>query len=352
MRKGRKGLLRVGGTGTGRTAQFFECFDCLLTLLAQVRVDRMLGLRLAMLGAEAPPALRHPTRGGRHDTIAITVQQGGHRVRVRLGEGGVRVAHGRGAPGDPLHASPRELLQIILTIEGTISHQRGGAGGRLHLRNGCLDDLAELGPITALAAQWWHAHGKPRVRLDHSGQHDWLAVGPMLPTIAARAVHDLCVGGIVAVVAAIDMATGAIEMREARDTPQTLGGRGRNETVECGNAIIIARISRPAEGVIMEMLRFDHQGGQESRGRFVLEQPLHPRAVLVHTAEAVQDHGFDGIARGHDPRCWLVSGRAVHDLTYAEGIEHTRDKAPMVEELTPIGVWHGVLLSRGDSTDP
>jgi hypothetical protein len=31
--KGRKGLLRVGGTGQGRTAEFFERFDFLRTVL-------------------------------------------------------------------------------------------------------------------------------------------------------------------------------------------------------------------------------------------------------------------------------------------------------------------------------
>jgi hypothetical protein len=42
--------------------------------------------------------------------------------------------------------------------------------------------------------------------------------------------------------AAIDMEAGAIEMRKARGKAQTLGSRGRNETIEGGDAVIIERI--------------------------------------------------------------------------------------------------------------
>ena len=66
--------------------------------------------------------------------------------------------------------------------------------------------------------------------------------GPMIPTIAARPGHDLFVGGMVAVVAALNRETGALARRDARDKPQTLGGRGRNETVEFGDAIIRERL--------------------------------------------------------------------------------------------------------------
>ena len=102
----------------------------------------------------------------------------------------------------------------------------------------------------------------------------------------------------------------------------------------------------------MAMRGFDQPGCQESRGRCVRETPRDQRAWLVHTAEAVEHHRLHGIARGHDPRVWLVSGGPIHDLTHAECIEPTRDQAYMVEELTPIGGWHGLLLSRGDAPNP
>ena len=195
-----------------------------------------------MLGEDEEPALRHPTIGRRQDAIAIAVQQRGHGRRVSLGEGGLRFAQGRWNPCDPFHASPRELLQIILMIEGTIGHQIGGAVARVQLRDVRLDNLAELWRITAIAAQRFHEHGNPRLMLDHQGQHDLIEVGPMIPNIAAREVHDLFVGGVVAVIAAIDMEAGAIEMHKARGKAQPLGSRGRNETLECGDAIRIERI--------------------------------------------------------------------------------------------------------------
>jgi hypothetical protein len=73
------------------------------------------------------------------------------------------------------------------------------------------DDLAAFWRLTAIAAQWFHEHGNPRLRLDHQGQHALIEVAPMIPTLAARDVHDLCGGGVVAVVATIDIEAGAIE---------------------------------------------------------------------------------------------------------------------------------------------
>ena len=75
----------------------------------------------------------------------------------------------------------------------------------------------------------------------------------------------------------------------------------------------------------MEMLGFDQQGRQESRERFILEKPRHEIELLVHKAEAVEHHSCDGVARGHNPRFWLVSSGTVNDLTNAEFIEHSRE---------------------------
>ena len=107
-------------------------------------------------------------------------------------------------------------------------------------------------------------------------------------------------------------------------------GRGRHEAREGGDVIGIERIQGTAQRLIIEMVGCDQHGCSESRYRCIREQPRDQRKLLVHQAEAVEDHRFDGIARGHDPRLWMVSGRAVNDLTYAEFIEHTRDKAQMV----------------------
>jgi hypothetical protein len=69
--------------------------------------------------------------------------------------------------------------------------------------------------------------------------------------------------------------------------------------------------------------------------------------LLVPNAEAVEAQCFHSIARGHDPRFWLVSGGSVHDLANAECIAPRRNTAQMVSDLTPVGMWHGVLRSRG-----
>jgi hypothetical protein len=97
----------------------------------------------------------------------------------------------------------------------------------------------------------------------------------------------------------------------------------------------------------MEMVGFDQHGCSESRYRLIREQPRDQRKLLVHQAEAVEDHRFHRIARGHDPRVWLVSGGSVNDPAHAECIEHRRNKAQMVYELPPGGMGHGVLLARG-----
>jgi hypothetical protein len=78
-----------------------------------------------------------------------------------------------------------------------------------------------------------------------------MEVGPVIPTIAARAVHDVFVGGVVAVLAAIDMEARAIERRQARRTAQPLGRRGRHAPLEGRNVIRIERISRPTKGIII-----------------------------------------------------------------------------------------------------
>ena len=101
----------------------------------------------------------------------------------------------------------------------------------------------------------------------------------------------------------------------------------------------------------MERCGVDQPGRQESRARCIREKPRHEIEWLVHTAEAVEHHRFDGVARAHHPRVWIVWGRSVHDLTDAECIEPARDKAKMIEDLTPIKVWPGVLLPKGDATD-
>ena len=117
------------------------------------------------------------------------------------------------------------------------------------------DDLAARWRITAMAAQRAHAHANPRLRRDHQFQYDVMEVGPMIPTIAARAVHDLSAGGMVAVRAAMDRCAGSIDRHQARGKAQTLGSRGHHETIEFGDAIIIERLESQAERISMKRRR-------------------------------------------------------------------------------------------------
>ena len=86
----------------------------------------------------------------------------------------------------------------------------------------------------------------------------------MIPTIALGNVHDLFVGGLIAVIAAIDMETRRIEMGERWRQPQTRGRRGGNEAIECGQPSLVQRIKGAPEGVIIEMTRLN-AGGNEAR---------------------------------------------------------------------------------------
>jgi hypothetical protein len=47
-----------------------------------------------------------------------------------------------------------------------------------------------------------------------------------------------------------------------------------------------------------------------------------------------------------------VPGGAVHDHAHAACLDHRRNTAQMVEDVTPVGMGPGVLLSRGAGDRP
>jgi hypothetical protein len=79
-------------------------------------------------------------------------------------------------------------------------------------------------------------------------------VRAMIAAITLGDVHDVFQGRSVTIIAAIDMEARRVEMHIRRTQSQTLGGRGRNETVEFGHSIGIERIQGPTEGVIIELV--------------------------------------------------------------------------------------------------
>jgi hypothetical protein len=206
--------------------------------------------------------------------------------------------------------------------------------------------VAARGRRTALAAQRLQAHGHPRVMRAQHGQQDVRAVGPRLPTSAARAGPDWCVGGVVAVLAAIDLAAGALERRQARGKAPLPGRRGRHETIAGGDARSIARIEPPPERLIMQRRGVTHAGRQASSGRGILEPPRPQGEWLVHTAEAVADQRVDGMAGGDEAHLRGVLGRVVHDGADATGVTPACDEAQMIQAVAAVDVVsvHRALL--------
>jgi hypothetical protein len=139
-----------------------------------------------------------------------------------------------------------ELLEVVRAIEGPIGHQRGGAIGEGSRMNGPMDDLAARMGITAVATARLHQEGETRLVLHDQRPHHLVEVRPMIAAVAPRDVHDVCIGRLVAGVAAIDMDTGALEGGKGRGQPATLGCSRCHETVAFSDTVGIARLQRSA----------------------------------------------------------------------------------------------------------
>ena len=63
--------------------------------------------------------------------------------------------------------------------------------------------------------------------------------------------------------------------------PQTRGGGGRNEAVECRHAIVVERIQGTPERVIVEMTGLNGRGN-EPREQFILKKMRDKVELLVH----------------------------------------------------------------------
>ena len=248
---------------------------------------------------------------------------------MRLGEDLLGLAQGRRDPGDPLQAGLGELLEVLGAIEGTVGHQIGRAIGGVEVRNVVPDDLAELFGITAIATQRLHQDRDPGLMLHDQLQHHLVQVGAMIPTIAVGDVHDLFVRGLSAVIAAIDMETRRIEMGERGRQPQTRGRRGGNEAVEFRHPRLVQRIEGAPEGVIIEMAGLN-AWGNEARERLILEKMGHKVELLVEKAQAVEHHGFDCMASGHNPHFRVLLRRLINDLRDAEFFKHPRDQTQVI----------------------
>ena len=81
------------------------------------------------------------------------------------------------------------------------------------------DDLTEVCRITAVATEGLHQDGNASLVLDNEIEHDLVEIRAMVPAVALGDVDDLLVGRLRAVITAIDMETGTIEMGKGRREP-------------------------------------------------------------------------------------------------------------------------------------
>jgi hypothetical protein len=174
-------------------------------------------------------------------------------------------------------------------------------------------------------------------------------VRPMIPTVAVRHVNAMLVGLFSAVVAAIDVEARAIEMRKRRGEAQALGSGGGHETIESRDPVRIERVESPSQRIIMEMAGFAPRRDQAMR-RFGLKKHRHEVEGLVHKAEPIENHRFDGVAHGHKALFRALLGRSVQPIPDPQFIEHPSPQAEMIQDLTAIDLWHSRLLRRGDAT--
>jgi len=117
------------GTGKGRAAQRLAGFAGVGPLRAPLRIDRALGLRLAMVRVAEPPALRAPTITRGHERSAIPIRQRGQGHRLRLGEDLLRLGQGRGDPREPRETGIGQLVPLLGVRASAVGDKISGAGG-------------------------------------------------------------------------------------------------------------------------------------------------------------------------------------------------------------------------------
>jgi hypothetical protein len=322
--KTRERLLGIGFTGKRGPAQRPEGFDFLGTLRAPLRIDGALGLRLALFRVEEDPALLDAPIARAHHMIAIALRQRSHRLWISLGQDGLGFAQGRWDAGNPLEVGIGQLLQVLCTIEGTVSDKERHTIGDLQLGYMVGDDLAEVVRVTTISTEGLHQHGDTGLVFDYQVQHHLVEVRALIPTVAAGDVNDVLLRLLGTVITAIDMEAGAIEMGERWGKPQALGGRSCNEAVECRYPISIERIQGTAKRVIVEMTGLNARS-DETRERLILKKMRHEVELLADEAQAVEDHRLDRMACGDNPHFRVLLGGLINDLSDAEFFKHPRD---------------------------
>jgi hypothetical protein len=235
------------------------------------------------------------------------------------------------------------LLELFCTLEGAVGPQGGRTRGRLEVLDGLRNALAQVLAIAPIATERFHEEGHTRLVLPNEVKHDVIEVRAMLATVASRDVHPPCLRFLSTVGTPIDMEAGAIEMRAGRRKSEAWRRRRGDETVEFRNAIVLERIQRASQRVIMEMLGVDPRGNEARRG-FVLNKHGHAIELVMHKAQPLADHGFDGAAPGDKPGLGGLLRRAVKDVANAQCVAHPSHETEMVQDFTPVWSVHSRLL--------
>jgi hypothetical protein len=318
-------LLGSRFTSKRSPVQRLERFDFLVTLLAPLRVDGALGLWLARLRREKDPALRHAPRRRQPAARAIPLLQRRPGRRLRLGQDLLGLGPGRWAPGDPLEAGIGQLVPVFSALEGPVGPQRGGAEGGVERRHVVADNLAERFAIATLATQGLQQQRDTGLVRYDSCQHPLVEVRAMIPPLAVGDVHDLVVGGLSAVIPAINMETRRSEMADRGHQPQTPGRRGGNEAVEGCHPSLVQRIAGAPEGVIIERAGLHAWSNEASDGR-ILKKMGDEGELVVEKAQPVKHHGLDRMTCGYNPHFRVLLCRCINDLGDAEFFQPARDQ--------------------------
>ena len=352
-----QGLSGLCFTGQSHAAQRLEGLDCVGTLLPPRRVDRARSLRLARLSVDEHPTLRDTPRARGHAVRARALRARRHRVGMGLSQDGLGFVEGHWNAGDPRAAGLGQLVQILGALESPVGSEIGGGGSGVELRHVVPEDLAERCAIMTMATQGRPPHRDTGGVLHHSLHHHLVEVRALSPTRALGAVHDLCVRSLRAVLPAIDMNTRRIQRAERARQPPTRGRCGGHEAGEFRHPKSGEGIEGAPEGGIVEMAG-PNAGGNEARARLMLEKMGDEGALVVEKAEAVEHHGFDGMAGSHHPPFRVLLGGAIDDCSDAECFTHARDQTQVLEDLCAvrlrlgrdvraIRVSHSLLLCRG-----
>jgi hypothetical protein len=70
--------------------------------------------------------------------------------------------------------------------------------------------------------------------------------------------------------------------------------------------------------------------GDEAREWFMLKKMWHQGELLVDKAQAIEDHGFDSMASGHNPHFRVLLRRLINNLSDAKFFKHARNKAKVI----------------------